>query len=71
MPTHIIGQPTEPQDDRLGGISLRGALAFILAYTLCLLAVWQYEIPQELAGAVHLALGFFFGQKLNTNGAAK
>ena len=44
-------------------VSVRGWLAILLVYTMCVINSQGIEVPEPLRSAVMIALGFYFGQK--------
>lgn len=50
-------------DSRVGGVSLRGIIAIVLVFTVCLLAGFGVEVKEPLYSLSTLATGFYFGQK--------
>jgi hypothetical protein len=63
--TQIIRRDREQADSRPFGISMRGWLALIIVVTVCLLSGLQIEVVEPLYSMGTMALGFYFGQKVN------
>lgn len=55
----------EQADSRPFGISMRGWLALIIVLTVCILSGLQIEVVEPLYSMGTMALGFYFGQKVN------
>ncbi len=49
----------------------RTIFAFMFYYTICYLIMKRIEIPQVLNTIVSTLMGFYFGQKVKTNGGVK
>jgi hypothetical protein len=47
------------------GVSMRGWLAFILVFTVCLLATQRILVEEPMYTIVVMAVSFYFGQKTN------
>lgn len=48
-------------ESRVMGVSVRGILAFMLAYTVCLCATMLIEVKEPLYTLSTVAVGFYFG----------
>lgn len=52
-------------DSRIKGVSVRAWLALMLCYTVCMMSCFGMKVEEPLYSAMLLALGFYFGQKVN------
>ena len=58
-------------ESKLLGISLRGWLSLLVTLTVCLMSSSGVKIEEPLYSLSIMTIGFYFGQKTNTNGGAK
>lgn len=65
--TTFTRRDREQADSRPFGISMRGWLALIIVLTVCILSGLQIEVVEPLYSMGTMALGFYFGQKVNQN----
>jgi len=65
--TQTFRKGQENGDSRPFGISMRGWLALVIVATICLLSGLQIEVVEPLYSMGTMALGFYFGQKVNQN----
>ena len=55
---------TLQNESKLFGVSVRGWLAVMVVFTICVMSMMQLAIPDPLANMGSMALGFYLGQKL-------
>lgn len=54
--------PKAAEESYAFGMSMRGWLALLLTFSVCLLSVMGQEVNEPLYGLAYMAIGFYFGQ---------
>ena len=50
-------------DSKLFGLSLRGMIAFVVIYTVCLLSCLSVDVKEPLYTLAGMIVAFYFGQE--------
>jgi len=54
------------EESKILGVSLRGWIALIIVYTVCLMSIYSNEVREPLYTLCTTAVGFYFGSKSST-----
>lgn len=51
------------EESKILGVSLRGWIALIIVYTVCIMSIYNNEVREPLYTLCTTAVGFYFGSK--------